>query len=51
MIGRLLTSVRNVVLNHLGKHMLLLVIHHPEVAQYDFVDYVAITEWNEQFTT
>jgi hypothetical protein len=23
----------------------------PEVAEYDFVDYVAITEWNEQFTT
>ena len=23
----------------------------PEVAKYDFVDYVAITEWNEQFTT
>ena len=23
----------------------------PEVAEYDFTDYVAITEWNEQFTT
>ena len=23
----------------------------PEVAEYDFVDYVAITEWNEEFST
>ena len=23
----------------------------PEVAEYDFTDYVAITEWNEEFTT
>ena len=51
MIGRLLTSARSVVLNHLGKQNIAACDTSPEVAEYDFVDYVAITEWNEQFTT